>query len=476
MSTGQSRFVVSAAWVEKQLGAPEFRVIDASWYLPSHNRNGAVEYAAGHIPGAVYFDQDVIADKTSGLPHTLPSPSQFAEAMGRFGIRETDTIVVYDGIGFFSAPRVWWMLRTMGAERVYVLDGGFDGWKAEGRPVETDLPEPAPVTFTPNFRRERVTSLQQMLEIVETGTRQIADARPAGRFTGADAEPRAGMRSGHMPGARNLPAVSLSENGHFKDLATLRKLVEDAGIDLEKPVVTSCGSGVTASVIALALESLGVNDYTLYDGSWSEWGGLPETPVVTGDADVVEKGEHGPLKAHVTLLEMTAPPKASLPMPVNIQTALMRATDIPLPFYRFLYTQVGMRYHWHERLRMSDVELKSVLDDPRTSVTVLYVNGAPAGYFELFKQSDDVVELAYFGLFERAIGLGVGKWFLLQALYAAWALNPQKVIVSTNTQDHPRALQLYQRYGFAPYQTYETLIDPVSDAELLAVFKRDVRG
>lgn len=476
MSTGKSRFVVSAAWVEKQLGAPEFRVIDASWYLPSHNRNGAVDYAAGHIPGAVYFDQDVIADKASGLPHTLPSPAQFAEAMGQFGIRETDTIVVYDGLGFFSAPRVWWMLRTMGAERVYVLDGGFDGWKAEGRPVETDLPEPAPVTFTPNFRRERVTSLQQRLEIVETGTRQIADARPAGRFTGADAEPRAGMRAGHMPGARNLPAVSLSENGHLKDLATLRKLVEDAGIDLEKPVVTSCGSGVTASVIALALESLGVNDYTLYDGSWSEWGSLPETPVVTGDADAIERGEHGPVKAHVTLLEMTAPPKASLPMPVNIQTALMRATDIPLPFYRFLYTQVGMRYHWHERLRMSDVELKSVLNDPRTSVTVLYINGAPAGYFELFKQDDDVVELAYFGLFERAIGLGVGKWFLLQALYAAWALNPQKVIVSTNTQDHPRALQLYQRYGFAPYQTYETLVDPVSDAELLAVFKRDMRG
>ncbi|MCX8997547.1 3-mercaptopyruvate sulfurtransferase [Rhizobiaceae bacterium BDR2-2] len=476
MSTGKSRFVVSADWVEKQLGAPEFRIVDASWYLPSHNRNGAAEYAAGHIPGAVFFDQDVIADKSSGLPHTLPSPQAFAEAMGKFGIRETDTIVVYDGIGFFSAPRVWWMLRTMGASRVYVLDGGFDGWKAEGRPVETDLPEPEPVTFTPKFRKERVTTLSEMAEIVETGSRQIADARPAGRFTGADAEPRAGMRSGHMPGARNLPAVTLSENGRFKDLSTLRKQVEEAGIDLEKPVVTSCGSGVTAAVIALALESLGVDDYSLYDGSWSEWGSLPETAIVTGEADAVTKPDYAPLKAHVTLLEMTAPPKASLAVPVNIQTALIRATNIPLPFYRFLYTQVGMRYHWHERLRMSDIELKSVLDDPKTSVTVLHVNGAPAGYFELFQKSDEVVELAYFGLFEHAIGLGVGKWFLLQALYAAWALDPQKVTVSTNTLDHPRALQLYQRYGFEPYQTYETLVDPITDAELLAIFKRDLRG
>lgn len=476
MSTGKSRFVVSADWVEKQLGAPEFRIVDASWYLPSHNRNGAAEYAAGHIPGAVFFDQDVIADHSTGLPHSLPAPQVFAEAMGRFGIRETDTIVVYDGPGFFSAPRVWWMLRTMGASRVYVLDGGFDGWKAEGRPVETDLPEPEPVTFTPNFRKERVATLSEMVGIVETGERQIADARPAGRFTGTDTEPRAGMRSGHMPGARNLPAVTLSENGRFKDLATLRKLIEDAGIDLEKPVVTSCGSGVTASVIALALESLGVTDYALYDGSWSEWGGLSETPVVTGEADPVRPGASGPLKAHVTLLEMTAPPKASLPVPINIHTALMRATNIPLPFYRFLYTQVGMRYHWHERLRMSDVELKAILDDPKTSVTVLYINGAPAGYFELFHKSEEVVELAYFGLFERAIGLGVGKWFLLQALYAAWALNPQKVTVSTNTLDHPRALQLYQRYGFEPVETYETLVDPIADAELLAIVKRDLRG
>lgn len=476
MTTGKSRFIVSADWVEKQLGAPEFRIIDASWYLPAAGRNGAVEYAAGHIPGAVFFDQDVIADKSTGLPHSLPSPQVFAEAMGKFGVSETDTIVVYDGPGFFSAPRVWWMLRVMGASHVYILDGGLDGWKKEGRPLQTDLPEPAPVIFTPNFRRERVTTLSEMLEIVETGSRQIADARAASRFTGDEAEPRPGMRSGHMPGARSLPASTLSENGRFRDLATLRKMVEESGIDLDKPVVTSCGSGVTAAVVALALESLGMTDYTLYDGSWSEWGGLSETPVATGPANAAAPGHEGPLKAHVTLLEMTAPPKASLPVPVNIQTALMRTTNIPLPFYRFLYTQVGMRYHWHERLRMSDTELKAVLDDPKTTVTVLYIDGAPAGYFELFKESDDVVELVYFGLFERAVGLGVGKWFLLQALYAAWDMNPLKVKVSTNTLDHPRALQLYQRFGFEPVKTYEALVDPVSDAEILTVFRRDMRN
>jgi len=174
-----------------------------------------------------------------------------------------------------------------------------------------------------------------------------------------------------------------------------------------------------------------------------------------------------PLKAHVTSLEMTAPPKASLPVPVNIQTAIIRAPEIPLHYYRYLYRQVGKRWHWYKRLRMSDEELSATLHNPRTSVTVLYVNGAPAGFFELFKESDDVIELSYFGLFERAIGLGIGKWFLLQALYAAWQDNPQKVTVTTNTLDHPRALQLYQMMGFSPVSTYEALVPPMTDAELL---------
>ena len=473
MAAERSRFVVSADWVEKQLGAPEFRIIDASWYLPAQNRNGAVEYASGHIPGAVFFDQDAIADQTTGLPHSLLSPAKFAEEMGLLGISVTDTIVVYDGPGFFSAPRAWWMLRVMGARNVYVLDGGIDAWKAEGRPLETDLPEPAPVTFDYNFDRSRVTSFNEMRDIAESGIRQIADARPAGRFTGEEPEPRAGMRSGHIPGARSVPASSLSENGHLKDLPTLRSIFTEAGIDLSQPIITSCGSGVTAAVVTLALESLGHTDNSLYDGSWSEWGGRDDTPVATGPAETVPTTAHGPLTAHVTRLEMTAPPKASLPIPVNIQTAIMRTHEIPVPFYRFLQRQVGARWHWYQRLRMSEGELKAIIHAPKVTISVLYVNGAPAGFYELSQESEELVELSYFGLFEHALGLGLGKWFLLQALYAAWQSNPQKVSVTTNTLDHPRALQLYQQFGFSPVETYEALVDPLSEHELLQMLRRD---
>lgn len=475
MAAEKSRFVVSTDWVEKQLGAPSFRIVDASWYLPAQNRNGANEYASGHIPGAVFFDQDVIADTSSGLPHTLPAPDAFADAVGKLGISATDTIVVYDGPGMFSAPRVWWMFRIMGAERVYVLDGGIDGWKAEGRPLQTDLPEPAPAVFRASFDASRVVSFDAMRSVVDEASRQIADARPALRFTGEQPEPRPGMRSGHMPGARSVPATALSENGRLKDLNSLRAVFDEAGIDLSRPVVTSCGSGVTAAVVTLALESLGHKDNALYDGSWSEWGGKTDTPVVTGPAEQAPATARGPLTAQVTRLEMTAAPKISMPVPVNIQTAIMRATDIPLPFYRFLQREVGARWHWSARLRMSDEKLGAIVHDPKVRICVLYVNGAPAGFFELFDESAEVVELSYFGLMEHALGLGLGKWFLLQALYTAWQNNPQKVTVTTNSLDHPRALQLYQRFGFSPVETWEALVDPLSDAELLASLGRRPR-
>ena len=282
MSADKSPFVVDADWVEKQLGAPEFRIVDAAWYLPAQNRNGAAEYAAGHIPGAVFFDQDVIADHSTGLPHSVPSPEFFAAEVGKLGIRETDTIVVYDGPGIFTAPRVWWLFRIMGAKRVFVMDGGIDGWKREGRPLETDLPEPALAIFRPDFDPSKVTSFADMTSIVASGAKQIADARGAGRFTAEEPEPRAGMRGGHMPGAKSLPSGVFSVNGKFKSLPELKETIEAAGIDLSKPVVTSCGSGVTAAIITLALHSLGHTDNTLYDGSWSEWGSRADTAIVTG--------------------------------------------------------------------------------------------------------------------------------------------------------------------------------------------------
>ncbi len=282
MTAAKSKFVVSPDWVQKQLGAPEFRIVDASWYLPAQNRNGAAEYAAGHVPGAVFYDQDAIADHSTGLPHSVLAPEAFAQAMEKLGISDTDTIVVYDGPGIFTAPRVWWLLRIMGARNVFVMDGGLDGWKRDGRPLETDLPEPAVGHFRPQFNKDAITSYDEMFAIVSGGGRQIADARSAGRFAGEEAEPRAGMRSGHMPGARSMPSGSFSVDGRLKDLDGLKATFEAAGIDLAAPVVTTCGSGITAAIITLALHSLGHEDNTLYDGSWSEWGARSDTPVVTG--------------------------------------------------------------------------------------------------------------------------------------------------------------------------------------------------
>ncbi|OCW58887.1 3-mercaptopyruvate sulfurtransferase [Hoeflea olei] len=280
-----SPFVVSFDWLRSRLGTPGIRIVDASWYLPTQNRDAEAEYRAARIPGAVFFDHDKIVAPDSSLPHTLPDAATFALAASRLGLSDTDTIIVYDGPGLFSAPRVWWMLRTFGAANSFVLNGGFDAWKREGLPVETGAPQhPAPATFTPDFEPNAVTSLEEMRAIVESQGAQIADARGAGRFTGAEAEPRAGMRSGHMPGARNVPFTTLLDGGKLKPVNELRQVLEGAGLDLDKPIVTSCGSGVTAAVITLALQSVGHRDNALYDGSWSEWGGRDDTPVVTGEA------------------------------------------------------------------------------------------------------------------------------------------------------------------------------------------------
>ncbi|UVK45249.1 3-mercaptopyruvate sulfurtransferase [Mesorhizobium sp. AR07] len=277
-----SPFTVDADWLQQRLGEPGLTIIDASWYLPAQKRDGRGEYQAAHIPGARFLDQDAVSDPDSPLPHTPPSARHFAQYVGSMGVSADDTIVVYDGPGFFSAPRAWWMFRVMGVFQTYILDGGFDGWKAAGRPVTAEPTKIAPSVFHADFDAGRVASLADMRRIVDTGESQIADARGPGRFTGTEPEPRAGIRSGHMPGARNLPYSALSENGELLSKDRLRKAIEAAGIDLSKPVITSCGSGITAAVVTLALETLGHTDNRLYDGSWTEWGGLSDTPVVTG--------------------------------------------------------------------------------------------------------------------------------------------------------------------------------------------------
>ncbi|MDX8446803.1 3-mercaptopyruvate sulfurtransferase [Mesorhizobium captivum] len=277
-----SPFIVDADWLEKRLGTPGLTIIDASWYLPAQKRNAHAEYAASHMPGALFLDQDEVSDPDSKLPHTLASPQYFAQYVGSMGVSADDTIVVYDGPGLFSAPRAWWMFRVMGVFQVYILNGGFDRWKAEGRPVTAEQTKIAPCVFYADFDAGRVVSLDEMRRIVGSGESQIADARSPGRFAGTDPEPRPGVRSGHMPGAHNVPVGALAENGELLPKDRLRKVIEDAGIDLSKPVVTSCGSGITAAAITLALETLGHTDNRLYDGSWTEWGALSDTPVVTG--------------------------------------------------------------------------------------------------------------------------------------------------------------------------------------------------
>jgi thiosulfate/3-mercaptopyruvate sulfurtransferase len=275
--------LVSTEWLASRIDAPDVLVLDASLHLPNTGRDANAEYLAEHIPGAIRFDIDAIADKASPLPHMLPQPTAFSSMMRKLGVGDGMTLVFYDTVGLYSAPRGWWMLKTMGAERVFILDGGLPKWKSEGRPVEDGKVTRPERHFTARLNNRAVTDLDAMRAIVESGSRQVLDARAGARFRAEVKEPREGLRSGHMPGAFSTPFTELlNADGTMKSNDGLRQVFEDAGVDLSRPVTTSCGSGVTAAVITLALTLLGHKDLSLYDGSWSEWGSLPDTPVVTG--------------------------------------------------------------------------------------------------------------------------------------------------------------------------------------------------
>lgn len=283
MPQSDPRTLVSTDWLASHLGDPDLRVLDGSWYLPDAGRNAHAEYAAGHVPGARYFDIDEISDSASDLPHMVPPVEKFMSRCRAMGVGDGHQVVVYDGAGLFSAARVWWLFRHMGHMDVAVLDGGFPKWRAEGRPVEDMPPMLKERHMTARRQAQLVKDVTQVAAASKLRDAEIVDARSPTRFRGEMPEPRPGLRAGHIPGSKNVHYGSLLHaDGTMKDTEALRAAFEGAGVDLSRPVITSCGSGVTAAILSLALERIGHRDHALYDGSWVEWGRFPELKVETG--------------------------------------------------------------------------------------------------------------------------------------------------------------------------------------------------
>ena len=284
MAVDDPKTLVSTAWLAAHLKDPDLRVLDGSWYLPTMQRNARAEFEAAHIPGARYFDIDDISDHRSELPHMVPPVEKFLSRMRAMGVGDGHQVVVYDGAGLFSAARVWWLLKLMGHTDVAVLDGGFPKWKAEGQPMDDMPPIIRDRHMMVRRQSQMVKDVTQVAAASKLGDHEIIDARSPGRFRGDEPEPREGVRSGHIPGSKNVYFHSLlSQDGTLKDPDALCAIFQAAGVDLAKPAITSCGSGVTAAVLNLALTQMGKTDHALYDGSWAEWGQFPMVPVATGE-------------------------------------------------------------------------------------------------------------------------------------------------------------------------------------------------
>ena len=277
--------LVSTDWLAGHLGASDLVVFDASWYLAAMARDPLAEYRAAHIPGAVFWDLDALSDQRTSLPHMLPDAGEIEPMVQHLGVHRGDAVVVYDGSGTnLSAPRVWWTFRVLGHDKVAVLDGGIGKWRVEGRPVERGEVTRPRGDWTATLQPRLIRSVDQVQSVLRSGAAQLLDARTAGRFNGTEPEPRPGLRSGHIPSAKNLPYGDLVRpDGTVRPVDELRARFRGAGVDLEKPVITSCGSGVSASALALGLELLGHRGYAVYDGSWTEWGGRTDLPVERSD-------------------------------------------------------------------------------------------------------------------------------------------------------------------------------------------------
>ncbi len=284
MTHSNPKTLVSTAWLAAHLKDPDMRILDASWYLPDMSRDARAEYDAAHIPGARFFDIDEISDQRSELPHMAPPVEKFISRMRAMGVGDGHQVVVYDGAGIFSAPRVWWLFRLMGKMDVAVLDGGFPKWQAEGRPVEDMPPVVRDRHITVQRQAHLVRDVTQVAAASKLGDHAILDARSPGRFRGEEPEPRAGLRGGHIPGSVNVPYPDLiNPDGTMKTPEALRQVFKSKGVDLSKPAITTCGSGVTAAIISLALEIIGHDRHSLYDGSWAEWGMYGDLKIATGD-------------------------------------------------------------------------------------------------------------------------------------------------------------------------------------------------
>ncbi len=280
--------LVSTGWLADRLNDPDIRIVDATWFLPGVGRDGRAEYDEGHIPGAVFWDIDEVADKTSGLPHMMPSAEEFERQMEALGIGNDTDVVLYDALGLFTAARPWWMLRAMGHHRVAILDGGLPKWTAEERPVSREAAVSRKTRFRASYSNEFFHNIKEIKNILQNRNKEILDARSPSRFAGSEPEPRPGCRAGHIPGSLNAHYDTLLDPADKTVLPPdrLKALFEASGLDLNRPVVTSCGSGVTACMLALGLHLIGKRDVAVYDGSWAEWGTAQDTPVETGGKTV----------------------------------------------------------------------------------------------------------------------------------------------------------------------------------------------